>query len=555
MRLWNTLARQPQCDTLARGLASPYAVRSAAPPFLARGILASTTRGIAHDDLQIALLRREPPLDEGDGVGGHAREESVLGLGPTDRAHEKGNLLVDGLDLLQRLGTLLGANDAVEQRLKRIVERDLNIVDGGFGRLLAGLGRGRNVILVDADGILELDGRKSGKVGLDELREAGEVERVCAVEEGLELGVAGKLALVVILLEVLRARVFPDAHQHAGAVFLVGVQEFGHGLAETEDLRILVSLEVDGDVDVLVGLALELYLAEGVVLRLRALCAPPLNLLEVVRLQACGPVKIDSYRGEELRKGLRFVGSVGLLLGVVVHGVGVLLVVVLLLQTFVGSIVEQTTLDFDAVGSVCVGVEIEGIGVGATRLPGLVLGGVGDPYAHGGGAAAARVEDRVGGLELLAHHGRVEGALNVAQLLVAGDAVANADVLDALGHVLVGRVLGLATQLVATLELGILGLLHVGGGVRVLGRMLLLLLLLRGILVRMCYRGWFAEHALQVSLSDHRVLGGRRQAQWVRAQVRVLLLLRVLVLAERRYVPGPRRVGGAWCAAAWAASG
>jgi hypothetical protein len=35
---------------------------------------------------------------------------------------------------------------------------------------------------------------------------------------------------------VLRSRVLPDAHEDTGAVFFVGIEEFGEGLAEAEDL-------------------------------------------------------------------------------------------------------------------------------------------------------------------------------------------------------------------------------------------------------------------------------------------------------------------------------
>ena len=544
MRLGDALPRQPQRYTLPRCLACPYAVRAAASPFLTRGIFATAPGGVAHDDLQIALLRGEPALDEGNGIGSHAGEEGMLGFRPTDSAHEKRDLFVDGLDLLQRLGALLGADDAVEKRLEGVVEGDLNIVDGRLRRLLAGF-RGRcDVVLVYTDRVLQLDGREGGKVGFDELREAGEVERVCTVEEGLELGVAGELALVVVLLQVLRPGIFPDAHENASAILLVGVQELGHGLAQTEDLGVLVALQIDGDVDVLVALALELDLAEGVVLRLGALGPLPLDLGEVVGLQALGAVEVDGDGGEELREGLRL--GVGVGLGVVVHGVRVLVVVlILVLQALVAALVEQAALDSDAVGGIGVALEVEGVGVHLGVLPGLVLGGVGEPDAHGGGAAAAGVEDGVGGLELFAHHGRVQGALDVAQLAVAGHAVADANIVDALGHVPVGGVLGLAPQLVAALHLGVLGLLELG--IVVVRRRLLLLR--RRVLVRVGYGGWFAEHVLQVSLPDH---GGQRGAagagqRTVNSSVRQ-------VGAGGRYVPGPRRVGGAWCAA-WAASG
>ena len=50
-----------------------------------------------------------------------------------------------------------------------------------------------------------------------------EVERVLAVEQRLEFRVASKLALIIILLQVLGAGVLPDAHKNARTILFVGI--------------------------------------------------------------------------------------------------------------------------------------------------------------------------------------------------------------------------------------------------------------------------------------------------------------------------------------------
>ena len=158
MGLGNALLRQPQVDTLPRNLAPPNAVHPATLPLLPARILAPAARSVTEQHLQIAFLRREPALDERHGVLGHAGEEGVLGFGLADGAHEEHDLLVDVVDVLERLGAVFGAQDAVEQGLQGVVERDLDVVDGGFAWGFPGFGRGRDVVFVHADRVLQLDG-------------------------------------------------------------------------------------------------------------------------------------------------------------------------------------------------------------------------------------------------------------------------------------------------------------------------------------------------------------------------------------------------------------
>lgn len=132
---------------------------------------------------------------------------------------------------------------------------------------------------------------------------------------------------------------------------------------------------------------------------------------------------------------------------------------------------------------------------------------------------------RVHDVQFLAHHGRIQRALDLAQLFVASRAVANADVLYALGNVLVGRVLGDAAHLLAALGFGALLSLHVGGaellGSRVLG---------------VYNRAWFAEKVIQVSPAYH-------AGSWLRARRRCSA--GCVECAMGGNVPGPRRAGAA----------
>lgn len=64
-------------------------------------------------------------------------------------------------------------------------------------------------------------------------------------------------------------------------------------------------------------------------------------------------------------------------------------------------------------------------------------------------------------IEFLAHHGGIEGAFDFAQLLVTGHAIADANVIDALGDILVGWVLCDTAHLFTALGLGTLLGLHV----------------------------------------------------------------------------------------------
>jgi hypothetical protein len=65
-------------------------------------------------------------------------------------------------------------------------------------------------------------------------------------------------------------------------------------------------------------------------------------------------------------------------------------------------------------------------------------------------------------IQLLAHHGRIQRALDLAQFLIPGHAVANTYIFYALGNVLVGGVLCDSAHLLTALGLGALRCLHVG---------------------------------------------------------------------------------------------
>lgn len=96
-------------------------------------------------------------------------------------------------------------------------------------------------------------------------------------------------------------------------------------------LRVLIPLQIDDDVDVLVALALEFQLAE--LLPAGRLGLLPLDLGEVVGLQALGAVEVDRDGGEVVREqlGLRRWLLRLRACAVLVHGVGVLFVFLLVL--------------------------------------------------------------------------------------------------------------------------------------------------------------------------------------------------------------------------------
>lgn len=149
----------------------------------------------------------------------------------------------------------------------------------------------------------------------------------------------------------------------------------------------------------------------------------------------------------------------------IAHTVSILalLVVMLILESLVTLLVEQATLDLDAVGSIGVAIKVECVCVDAAALPWLVFGRVGDPDTHRTVARRSCMVLGVHNVQLFAHHGRVKRALDLAQLAITRYSVSNADVLDALWDVLVGRVLRDAAHLFASLGLGALLSLHIHG--------------------------------------------------------------------------------------------
>lgn len=183
-----------------------------------------------------------------------------------------------------------------------------------------------------------------------------------------------------------------------------------------------------------------------------------------------------------------------------IHCVVIFLVLVVL-KSLVTLFVEQAALDLDAIGRIAIALKVEGVSIDSTALPRLVFHGVGDPYAHGPVSRRARVVLRVHDVEFFAHHGRIQGALDVAQLLVASHAITDADFFNTLRNVLVSWVLCDPAHLLAALGFGALLGLHVGVAVLLCGRVL-----------RVHDGAWLAEKVIQVSPAYHDCWGARGEA-------------------------------------------
>lgn len=311
--------------------------------------------------------------------------------------------------------------------------------------------------------------------------------RARAVAHLAEEIIAAEVALLLVLLQSHELDVLPETHDDLRAGGLGHVHELGELRGQREPLGFLEPGQVDRDVDVLVAVPPEGDLVKirrrGQVGRVLYAFRPlPLHhLLGAVAHPA--PVEVDVERLEEVREPVplawRRRRRPGLGGAVHVHlvdiGVGAICIgvcsVLILVQIVI--VVHEPALNLDAVRRVEVGGKVEAVDAQAVALPGLILYRVRDPYAkslvplhehmrvsilpHGalgvpyvkrppcrhlppsrGSVYLCAAIDRVGNVQPLARHGRVEPALVVPQLLVPRDAVAEHDLLDAVGHRLVG---------------------------------------------------------------------------------------------------------------------
>lgn len=100
------LPREPQANALPGDLAAPQAAFAALPPFFAGTFFAdataaATTGGLCKDNFQIALLRRDPALDEAGGVLGQVLVELAFGVCLVELLDQEGKVVVGADDGLQ----------------------------------------------------------------------------------------------------------------------------------------------------------------------------------------------------------------------------------------------------------------------------------------------------------------------------------------------------------------------------------------------------------------------------------------------------------------------
>ena len=159
-------------------LPSSTPLLAAPPPLLAGNIFSAASVCFSEDNVEVALLAADPPLDKVDGVRAHRGEEGVLGLAVLQRLDSQRERFVQAGDLREGRSR---RRDVSHDGAERVFERDKYVVDGGLGG--RGTVVGSIVGLVDADGVLQLVRWQRGKVWDNGLRNVRERNEVAIVEE------------------------------------------------------------------------------------------------------------------------------------------------------------------------------------------------------------------------------------------------------------------------------------------------------------------------------------------------------------------------------------
>ena len=100
---------EPETNTLPGDLAAPKPALATLPPFFTRAFFAepaasSTPGSLRKDDFEIALLRRDPSLDEAGRVFGQVLVKLAFRVGLVEFLHEEGEVVVgadDGLEVCE----------------------------------------------------------------------------------------------------------------------------------------------------------------------------------------------------------------------------------------------------------------------------------------------------------------------------------------------------------------------------------------------------------------------------------------------------------------------
>lgn len=104
MRL--ALPREPKANTLPGDLAAPKPTLATLPPLFTRAFLAEPAAspapsGLCKNDLEIALLRRDPSLDEAGRIFGQVLVELAFRVCLVELLDKKGQIVVGADDGLQ----------------------------------------------------------------------------------------------------------------------------------------------------------------------------------------------------------------------------------------------------------------------------------------------------------------------------------------------------------------------------------------------------------------------------------------------------------------------
>lgn len=210
-------------------LCRPDAVLSSLPPLIARCVLAAAACGLAHDDLEVALLAAEPVAYKVGRVLGQALEEAVFGLGVGDGLDDNRKLLVQNFNLVEHVCVLRIAQELLQSGVVRVVHGDADVVDCGLGVLVE--------LLINTDGVGKLDWRKGLKVRSNVLLQGWDMACVPLDDLGVicqypgamvmvdeifvtylpQQFIATEISLLLILLEAHQLDVLPQAHDDLGA--------------------------------------------------------------------------------------------------------------------------------------------------------------------------------------------------------------------------------------------------------------------------------------------------------------------------------------------------
>lgn len=181
------LPRQPQADTLPRQSATPNTILPTLPELLILPILTTTSRRLRQEDLQVTLLAARPALHETRRILGQVLVELALSVRLVDFLHEECDLVVDADDSLQVLQVRLLVLDLGHGGFERVGQWDADVVYCVGGGLGVGVVGGRDVGLVDANGVLEFYWIQREKMRVDEIGNVGEVDFVFVEELGVAL--------------------------------------------------------------------------------------------------------------------------------------------------------------------------------------------------------------------------------------------------------------------------------------------------------------------------------------------------------------------------------